>query len=162
VEANEVPRQPTLQPAAYLNIAENKLQKRQQQRPCGSGSGKNPGPGGRVSADGATVRSRALHTLVAFFTPLPVAQLLGCSSPFLLVVFGRLAERLPPTESESAGQQTAAFRVICPPFCTIARFRLATLLPVTVFAPVFCPAIVLPASRKNKRRLRPGFKDPMP
>jgi len=32
VEANEVPRQPTLQPAAYLNIAENKRQKQQQQK----------------------------------------------------------------------------------------------------------------------------------
>jgi len=32
VEANEVPRQPTLQPAAYLNIAENKRQKQQKQQ----------------------------------------------------------------------------------------------------------------------------------
>lgn len=94
------------------------------------GSGKNPGPGGRVSADGATVRSRALHTLVAFFYSAPGCTVHGCSSP---IRFGRLTEYA----LQSAGQQTAACRVICPPFCTIPRFRLANLLPVTVFARVF-------------------------
>jgi len=54
VEANEVPRQPTLQPAAYLNIAENKRQKQQkQQQRCNacSSNGKSSSSSRAASRD---------------------------------------------------------------------------------------------------------------
>jgi len=56
VEANEVPRQPTLQPAAYLNIAENKQQHQQQQwqwqrRQCNACSSNGKGSSCAASRD---------------------------------------------------------------------------------------------------------------